>query len=274
MARYLRQSEVDEILKYVEREKSSLADAGVTAGTVVRSHDFAAPAPVSKEALRSIHAIHESFLYSMVTSLSAHMRAMVEIDLISIDQMGYQEYLLSLNNPTVLCVFGMQPLGGDGVIEVHLPLVSAMVDRLFGGEGDLPARSRELTLIEQAVLSRIFSQSVQHLQKAWGEPEHLGLSLKNIERNPQFLQVLSPSEVVLLVTFEVRVEQSNGLMSVCYPLMSLESILKRIEDRHSTHRVTPWGRSRARIRFCARSAESTWMWSRSWGRRTWRFVTF
>jgi len=122
--------------------------------------------------------------------------------------------------------------------------VAAMVDRLFGGEGELPSRIRELTLIEQAVLGRIMRQQVTDLGEAWGEIQALNLQIKNIERNPQMMQVLSPTEIVLLVTFEIKLEGTVGLMSICYPLMALEPVLKHMELQRSSSRVKPWKKDR------------------------------
>jgi flagellar motor switch protein FliM len=238
--RYLSQTEIDAILQYIKLEQSTLADAGLSAGAVVRPYDFAAPSRVSKEALRAVTSIHEIFLYSLVSAMSAHMRTLVEIELVGIDQLTFQEYSLSLNNPTVLCLFSMKPLDGEGVIELQPPLVAAMVDRLFGGEGESSGRTRELTPIEQAVVGRIIRQNVADLRMAWEEVHPIELQLKSIERNPQMMQVLSPSEVVMLVTYEVKVEQAVGLMTICYPLMSLEPALKHMELQQSNVRVRPW----------------------------------
>lgn len=240
MPQYLSQTEIDAILQYVKLEKGSLAEAGVSAGSLVKPYDFGAPSRVSKDAHRAITSIHEVFLYSLVSSLSAHLRTMVEIQLVGIEQLTFQEYSLSLGNPTVLCLFSMDPLDGEGVVELHPPLVAAMVDRLFGGEGELPSRIRELTLIEQSVLGRIMRQQVTELGEAWGEIQALNLQIKNIERNPQMMQVLSPQEIILLVTFEIKLEATVGLMSICYPLMALEPVLKHMELQRSSSRVKPW----------------------------------
>jgi flagellar motor switch protein FliM len=240
VSHYLSQSEIDAILQYVKLERGSLADDSAKAGSTVHTYDFATPLRVSREAMRAIYAIHETFLYSLVSALSARMRAAVEVELVGIDQTSYQEYILSLNNPTVLCVFGMDPLDGDAVMEFHPSLVASMVDLLFGGAGDYQSRTREITPIEQRLLSRIVTQFLDDLGRAWKDIQEMSFGLKTIERNPQFLQVLSPSEMIVLVTYEVKVEKSVGLMSIAYPLMLLEPTLESIEIQRSSSRVKPW----------------------------------
>jgi len=144
----------------------------------------------------------------------------------------------------VLCLFSMDPLDGEGVIEFHPAIVTSMVDRLFGGEGEMPSRIRELTPIESAVVGRILRQQINELGEAWGEIQQLNLQLKAIERNPQMMQVLSPNEVVLIVTFEIKMEHVVGLMTICYPLMALEPVLKHMELQRSSSRVKPWKKER------------------------------
>ncbi len=240
MSEVLSQKEVDALLRYVGDEQSPIADAGHGESRQVRGHDFSAPGRISRDVVTRIRSIHETFLYTLVSSLSGHMRSMVEVELVGIDQMTYQEFVLSLMNPAALFTFHLSPLEGEGVIELHPTLVMAMVERLFGGEGDLPTGLRELTQIEQAVMTRIVRQSLTDLGDAWGEIQKLDPQLKAFERNPQFLQILSPAELVVLVTFEIRIERSAGLMSVCYPLVALEPAIKRVEMQRSTSRVKPW----------------------------------
>lgn len=237
---YLSQGEIDAILQYVKLEHGTIAEGGSNQGTVVHSYDFATPTRISREALRAIYAIHETFLYSLVSTLSGRMRSVVEVELVGIDQMSYQEYVLSLNNPTVLCVLGMKPLDGDAIMEFHPSLVASMVDLLFGGDGDYQSRSREITPIEQRLLSRIVSQFLVDLGRAWQDLSEMEFELARIERNPQFLQVLSPSEMIVLVTYEVKVERCVGLMSLAYPLILLEPLLESLEMQRSSSRVKPW----------------------------------
>lgn len=240
VSHYLSQSEIDAILQYVKLERGSLADDSARAGSVVHTYDFATPLRVTRDAMRAIYAIHETFLYSLVSTLSARMRAAVEVELVGIDQTSYQEYILSLNNPTVLCVFSMNPLDGDAVMEFHPSLVASMVDLLFGGTGDYQTRAREITPIEQRLLSRIVTQFLSDLARSWKDVQEMDFALKTIERNPQFLQVLSPSEMIILVTYEVKLEKAVGLMSIAYPLMLLDPTLESIEIQRSSSRVKPW----------------------------------
>ncbi len=240
MSEVLSQNEVDALLKYVENEQTAVTDDERGDEQKVTGFDFSAPSPVSKELVTRIRSVHESFLYSLVSSLSGHMRSIVEVELVGIDQMTYKEYVLSLMTPAALFTFPLTPLEGEGVIELHPTLVMAMVERLFGGDGELPTGVRELTQIEQAIMTRIIGGCLTDLEEAWSEVKRLELGLKTFERNPQFLQVLAPSDPVVLVTFEIKIEKSVGLMSICYPLMALEPVIKKVENKRSSSRVKPW----------------------------------
>lgn len=236
MPHILSQPEIDAILAYVRREQGP----GAGGAKQIEDYDFSAPGRVSKEILRSMHAIHESFLHNIVSTLTGHLRTMVEAELVSVDQMVYQEYLYTLMSPTVLFVFSVAPIGGRGIIEIHPPLVVAMSDRLLGGDGNVATDARELTPVEQAVVRRIMRQLLTSLGEAWAEIQPLELDLRTIERNPQFLQLLSPAETVILVTFEIKFTGTVGLFSICYPLLLLEPLIKQVETQRTSITVKPW----------------------------------
>jgi len=240
VVRYLSQSEIDAILQYVRLEQSSLTELGLGVGTMVRPYDFSSSTRISKHALRAMHGIHETFQHHLISAWSGQLRTMVEVELVSIDQLTYQEYVLSLSNPTVLCLFSMSPLDGDAVIELQPPLVSAIIDRLFGGEGVIPERVRDLTPIEQAVVARLIGQSIGDLGVSWEKLLKLDTRLKLIEQNGQNLQLITPSDILLLVTLEVRVENVVGLLTIAYPLVTVEPALQQVDIRQTHGRVKRW----------------------------------
>jgi flagellar motor switch protein FliM len=238
----LSQDEVDALLSAVsaggETDQSSGMDS--SSGTMDGSendgemekslslYDFRRPDRVSKDQMRTLQNLHESYARQFSTTLTNFLRTFVEIELVSVDQLTYSEFVMSISNPSCIYVFKMDPLEGSAIIEINPALVFFIIDRLFGGQGRPSEQNRELTLIEQNVIHRIVERSLNDLKDVW---EHIGVFSPKIdayETNPQFIQIAPPGETVILVSLEVRMQNASGLMSICFPYMLLESVINNL----------------------------------------------
>jgi flagellar motor switch protein FliM len=153
---------------------------------------------------------------------------LVEIDIVSVDQLTYSEFMMSVSNPTCIYVFQMEPLEGAAIMEINPNLYFLLVDRLFGGQGKATDHSRELTDIEKSVLTKIAERALQNLKEVW---EHVGIftpKIESYETNAQFVQIAPPNETVILISLEVRMKHGSGLISLCFPYMLLESVIDKL----------------------------------------------
>jgi flagellar motor switch protein FliM len=191
-------------------------------------YDFRRPDRVSKDQMRTLQNLHESYARKFSTTLTNFLRTFVEIELVSVDQLTYAEFIMSISNPSCIYVFKMEPLDGNAILEINPTLVFFIIDRLFGGQGRPSEQNRELTLIEQSVVHRIVERGLTDLKEVW---EHVGVfspKIEAYETNPQFVQIAPPGETVILISLEVRMQNASGLMSICFPYMLLESVITNL----------------------------------------------
>ena len=225
----LSQSEIDELLSALSSGTVSVDDIrDEQQQKKVKLYDFKRPDKFSKDQIRTLYMIHENFARFLNTYLSAHLRTMINIEVASVDQLTYEEFIRSLPSPSVIGMFNMPPLKGSAVFEMNPALVFAMIDRLFGGVGGSFNKSRALTDIEEAIISRVMEKALDQLQEAWKQVIEIEPRLENIESNPQFAQVVPPSDMVVIVTMQAKVMQTEGLMTLCIPYFILEPIMSKL----------------------------------------------
>ncbi len=168
---------------------------------------------------------------ALSSQISAIMRSIVEIQLHSVDQMTYGEFLMSLPSPTSFNVFSMKPLDGTGVLEINPSIAFSMIDRLLGGKGDPYESTREFSDIELNLLDTILRQMMQTLKDAWGPITEIFPTVDVKESSPNVVQIVAQNEIVIMVVMEIIIGHSSGMMNLCYPVISLESILSRLASR-------------------------------------------
>lgn len=172
--------------------------------------------------------LHETFARSVSASLSAHLRSLVEVQHSSVEPLTYGEFILSIAPPASFGSFEMAPLKGGAVLDISPHLVFPMIDRILGGPGRAFIQVRELTEIERALVEGIFRRFLVDLQQAWQRVGRFEMRLLNVETNPQFLQLAAANDIAMLVTFDVRVGEVEGVMNLCLPLAMLEPILPKL----------------------------------------------
>ncbi|HLV31794.1 MAG TPA: flagellar motor switch protein FliM, partial [Chitinispirillaceae bacterium] len=195
-------------------------------------YDFRRPDRVSKDQMRTLQNLHDGYARQFSTTLTNFLRTFVEIELVSVDQLTYSEFVMSISNPSCIYVFKMEPLEGTAIIEINPSLVFFIIDRLFGGQGRPSEQNRELTLIEQNVIIRIVERGLNDLKDVW---EHIGIfspKIEAYETNPQFVQIAPPGETVILISLEVRMQNASGLMSICFPYMLLEGVINNLSGEN------------------------------------------
>lgn len=244
MANILSQDEIDALMGAVEDEEEAGAEAQATEAVPasgeererkVTLYDFRRPnRSFFREQLRIFESIHDGFARQYGASLAAYLRSMVEIEIVSADQLTYGEYVLSLPNSTSLFIFDLKPLEGRGVMEVNPGLALAIVDRLFGGAGREAKFVRDLTDIETAVMTRLVQRALSVLSQAWRGVYKIDPTLAAYETKPVMMHLMSNSESVVLITFELKTQYTSGTISLCYPYSSMEPIMPRITQTRLT----------------------------------------
>lgn len=198
-----------------------------------KPYDFKRPDKFSKDQMRTLQMIHETFARMVTTSLSAQLRAAAAVHVSSVDQLTYEEFIRSIPSPTTLAIINMDPLRGSAVYEIDPSISFSIIDRLFGGKGEQPKNiNRELTDIERSVMESVIVRMLGNLRESWSTLIDLRPRLGNIETNPQFAQIVPPNDMVVLVSFETKISESEGMMNFCIPYITIEPIVNKLSAQY------------------------------------------
>lgn len=233
MTEVLSQDEIDQLLTAISSGDSEADDFKPVSDTrKIKIYDFKRPDKFSKEQLRTVSNMHETFARLTTTSLSAQLRSLVHVHVASVDQLTYEEFIRSIPTPTTLAVVNMDPLKGNAVLEIDPAITFCMIDRLFGGRGVTATnKNRDLTDIEQSVMEGIIVRILANMREAWTQVIDLRPRLGQIETNPQFAQIVPPSEMVVLITLETKVGDEEGMMNFCIPYLTIEPIISKLSSQ-------------------------------------------
>ncbi len=234
----LSQDEVESHLQAMETgtKRSGNASSGprkepvsTTPREKVSPYDFKRPERVGQEQMRALQSLHEGFARNFGASLSALLRTMVEVKLTSVDQLTYSEFVFGLENPTCFNLLRAKPLEGYLILDINPMVLYPIIDRLLGGgQDDTVHARRPLTEIELRLVSRVTERFLDELTRAWENVLTLELSVERVESNPQLVQVVPPSEVVVLILFEIAVGGVRGMINLCIPYNSIERISNKL----------------------------------------------
>ncbi|HLS06487.1 MAG TPA: flagellar motor switch protein FliM [Bacillota bacterium] len=194
----------------------------------VRVYDFKRALRFSKDQIRGIMRIHENYARLLTTFFSAQLRTYVDISVASVDQIPYEEFIRSIPKITVLNIYSVQPLDGRIILEVNPNIAYSLLDRILGGQGSAVSNVDNLTEIETLLMSQLFEKSISTLQEAWESITEINPVLEEFEVNPQFLQLVSPNETVVVVSLNTRVGETSGMINICIPHVVLEPIISKL----------------------------------------------
>lgn len=190
--------------------------------------DFRRPNKFSREHVRALQIVNETFARQLGTVLSTTLRAVSQVTVASVNQVSYDDYVTSSPNPTLLALLSLEPLAGAGILQVPLPLAMSVLDRLLGGSGAGRYPGRSLTDIEEGLITEVLERCLQELASAFDSLVAINPEIVQLESNPQFAQVAAPSDMVVVVIFDTRIGGQEGQLSLCIPFSSLQPTLERV----------------------------------------------
>ncbi len=229
----LSQSEIDALL-------SALSTGEMTADEMkseqdsrkVRVYDFKRALRFSKDQIRSLTRIHENFARLLTTFFSAQLRSYVQISVVSVDQIPFEEFIRSIPHMTLINVFEVPPLEGNILMEVNPSIAYSMLDMIMGGKGGAYTKVDSLTEIEMKIMTNLFERSFDNLREAWANIADIDPILTELEVNPQFLQMISPNETVVVISFNTIIGETSGMIKICIPHVVLEPIVPNLSVRY------------------------------------------
>ena len=194
----------------------------------IKVYDFKRPDKFSKDQIRTLYMLHESFARLLNTYMSSHLRTLVNVDVASVEQLTYQEFVQSLVNPSVITILGVPPLKGNIIFEISTEIAFAYLDRVFGGDGTTAIKSRVLTEIEDAVMRRFVNSAMERFKESWSNVTPMNPILEATESNPQFTQIVPPNDMVVIITMNTKLGEVEGFMNICIPYLVLEPIMSKL----------------------------------------------
>ena len=225
MSETLSQEEIDKLLKAFSTGELDADDYTAEKEKEVKVYDFARPSKFSKEHLRTLENIFEHYGRLLYTNLPAYLRKNVQVDVMNAEALAYSEFSNALSNPVLLGIVNFAPLRGNVIMELGTNLGYAIIDRMLGGEGEAIERKRDFTEIEIIIC-------VDLLREPWQNVVNLHPRLERIETNPQFAQLISPTEMIAIVTISITIGEINGLMNVCLPFITLEDVMDKLNIKY------------------------------------------
>lgn len=196
-------------------------------------YNFRRPDKFSKDHLRALQDLHREFSRQISLILTAYLRMRIEIEVVSTDQLTYDEFIRSMPSPMTIGIFELNPLPGQILLGVSFEVLSCIVDRMLGGLGLSEYKQRELTDIEEALSKKVIERIVKALENAWSNIVPVQGNVVGLDNNYQMVQVASTGEIVALITFEVQIAGKYfGLISLCFPYPVLETVLGNLSTQH------------------------------------------
>lgn len=239
MAEILSQQEIDALLNNIKSGTDQKTETQVEKEIVL--FDFRLPNRISKNQLRIIRNICENFAESFSQFLVTKLQNAVSINVASVDQIYYSEYMLSVSNPACLFTFDIKDTDVKGILEINTDLGFLLVDKLLGGSGIGSKQLKVITPIEQKVLRVVVDRVMFDLKKAWQTVDNLEFVFDRFEQDIDFAQITSQSESVLLISFEIMIGEQSYLMNVCFATFAFDNILAKINTQKlSTIRATKY----------------------------------
>jgi len=201
-------------------------------GQTAVAFDFRRPDRISKAQLRAIHQLHDNFARALAFSLSGYLRSYVIVNLVSVEQLSYSEFLECLPSPTCLAALGLKPYDGNSILELNSALVFPVIEILLGGNGKIQFQTqREVTEIEQVLLGGFFGLVLRDLHEAWKAVTQLNFTIDRLETEPQFLQMMAPTEAVVAVAIEIRIGDAVGMMNIAMPSIIVKMMRQKFDQQ-------------------------------------------
>ncbi len=231
MSEVLSQNEIDNLLAALstgELDVDQMPDANEKQ---VKNYDFKRPAKFSKEHLRTLEIIYEHYGRLLSTNLPVYLRKTVQVAVASSETVTFSEFINALASPSILGIINFHPLNGTVILDMAPQIGFAIIDRMLGGQGEALERTRDFSEIEMTILQKMMVVCMQLMRDPWKNVVEINPVLDRIETNPAFAQIISPSDMIAIVTLNVKIGDTEGFFNVCLPFFTLEDVMDKLNTK-------------------------------------------
>ena len=240
MSEVLSQGEVDALLRGVgDGEVETETDEVPEEETGVVPYDLTSQEKIIRGRLPTLDIINQMFSRLFRNTFSILMRKSVEVSTVSTDTIKFGDFLRSLAVPSSLHIFRMEPLRGHGLMVVESKLVFAVVDTFFGGSGTKEAKitGRDFSSIEIRMTKSVVLSALEDLEKAWRPVHAVTTNFVRSEVNPQFAAIVPPTDIVLVILFEIEMESISGTLTICLPYAAIEPVIPKLKAQFQSEEM-------------------------------------
>jgi len=229
MADVLSQNEIDALLSAISTGELGAEEVGKEEEKhKIKLYDFRSPQKFSKEHIRTLELIHDNYARIISNYLTGQTRQNVKVKIETVEQISYEEFIHSVQNPTIITIFKMPPLSGTIIFETNPQFSLQVIDILLGGKGDRKIETKEFTDIDKNIMRQITAGMISNLKLAWESILDVEPEIEAIETNPAVNQTLAPNDPVALITFSVEMNKRSTFINICIPYLSIEKILDKL----------------------------------------------
>jgi len=229
----LSQEEIDALLSSVDKGEVDL-EANKNDEPKVETYDLTSRGIMLRDQFYALEEVYDKFANLVQISLSTSLQKSIETEVLSAEMIKFGEFRQAFSNPTGFCIFSMDPLIGSALMAIEPNLAFSLIDCMFGGDGKPPERMREFTLIELRLIRNLFMEGLKNLEEAWSLVYAVNISLKKIETKPEFIHILAPNDLVIVVAFSIKGDNFSGHIYLCISHLMVDPIKDRLSSRYLT----------------------------------------
>ena len=239
MSEVLSQGEVDALLRGVgDGDIETETDEAPEEVSGIVPYDLTSQEKIIRGRLPTLDIINQLFSRLFKNTFSTLMRKSVNVSTVSTDTIKFGDFLRSLPVPSSMHIFRMEPLRGHGLVIVESKVVYAVVDTFFGGSGaEAVITDRDFSAIEIRMTKTVILSVLHDLEEAWRPVHTVTTSFVRSEGNPQFAAIVPPTDIVLVILFEIEMENISGTLTICLPYAAIEPVIPKLKAQFQSEKL-------------------------------------
>ncbi|MCD6291996.1 MAG: flagellar motor switch protein FliM [Deltaproteobacteria bacterium] len=239
MSQVLSQDEIDALLQGVGGGEVETETDEPLDDDEFQSYDLTSQERIIRGRMPTLEIINQRFARTFRTSLSTLLHKVIDVTPLVSDMMKFGEFLKTIPVPASIHLFKMEPLRGMALVIVESKLVFSLIDMFFGGGGrdTVKVEGRDFTAIEERIVRKVVEAALVCMEDAWSPIEDIRFSFVRSEINPQFVTIVPPSDVVILSTFTLEMEEFSGAITVCIPYSLVEPLRNKLYTGFQSERL-------------------------------------
>ncbi len=227
----LTQDEIDALLSAMDRGDVDV-EQGPSKEVEAAPYNLTSQDVILRDQFSALEEVYDKFLRTVQNTLLSAMQRTITIDFVSTEMVKYQEFISAFSSPTSFNMFSMKPLIGKALLCIESNLVFSLIDCMFGGDGKPSTQIRDFTQIEQRMIKKFALDLLVRFEQSWSAIYPVQIDLKKIETKPEFVQLVPPNDVMLIIVFALKGQEFSGNFHLALPYLMLEPIKEKLSPKY------------------------------------------